>query len=560
MVYTFYLFLKQDTIFPGVMNMNINHLSFSYGLQKIFVDVSFSLDSKDHVALVGPNGAGKSTFFHLLLKDLEPDYGTITIHRSSRLSYLPQTLQDDLLNMDITVLEYLKTARPFTQLETKLNSLYEEASLKPKESKKILQEASKIQDLIDYYDPFHSEDELMDLLIGMNLFDKINQPLNTLSGGEKSKVAFTHLLYSKLDIILLDEPTNHLDLKTKDFVMKYLQKYHGLILIISHDLEFLNTVTNKTLVLNKNTQQITLFNGNYARYQKQMAADAISKRNLLAKQEKEEEKLKKIIAKYIRGNEKKARIAKDRQKKLARLEKEKVVLEKRSKETKFKMTIKEPGDYYPLKVEHLSFGYTEELLFKNFSLEVIRQERYLILGENGVGKSTFLKLLMNYLKPIEGTITFGKNVSVAYYAQEHESLDEEKSIIEQFYDITKDQKFLRSLLGRFLFFDDDILKKVKILSPGERSRVALAKLAILKANLLLLDEPTNHLDPETQEIIGTTFKEYPGTMLVVSHNLDFIKELKIEKILLLPSGKIVSYDEELVKAYELLITNPNLEV
>ena len=173
MVHTFYFFLKQDTIFPGVMNMNISHLSFSYGLQKIFVDVSFSLDNKDHVALVGPNGAGKSTFFHLLLKDLEPDYGTITIHRSSRLSYLPQTLQDDLLNMDITVLEYLKTARPFTQLETKLNSLYEEASLKPKESKKILQEASKIQDLIDYYDPFHSEDELMDLLIGMNLFDKI---------------------------------------------------------------------------------------------------------------------------------------------------------------------------------------------------------------------------------------------------------------------------------------------------------------------------------------------------------------------------------------------------
>ncbi|HIR75038.1 TPA: ABC-F family ATP-binding cassette domain-containing protein, partial [Candidatus Ventrenecus avicola] len=271
------------------------------------------------------------------------------------------------------------------------------------------------------------------------------------------------------------------------------------------------------------------------------------------KQEKEEEKLKKIIAKYIRGNEKKAKIAKDRQKKLARLEQNKVVLERLSKKANFKMEIKEKGDFYPLRVDKITFGYTKDhLLYENISLQMIRGDRFVIVGENGVGKSTLLKLIMGTLNPLKGTIEIGEKISIGYYAQEHETLEEEKTIVEQFESITKDISFLRGVLGRFLFSGDDIYKKVSVLSPGERSRVALAKLALEKSNLLLLDEPTNHLDPDTQSLIAEVFKDYPGTLLVVSHNIEFVKSLNISKMLYLPSGKITDFDPEIIEVYEYL--------
>ena len=554
---------KQDTIgLLGCDTMDIENLSFSFGLQTVFDDVTIHISSSDHIGIVGVNGAGKSTFFHLLLGDLEPDYGRIFIPNHLRLAYLPQVLKDEISNMHISVFDYVSTGRPIKELESKLSKIYEESASKDEQtSKKLLKEASKIQERLDYYNPYHAEEEMLDILMGMNLFDLMDKELSNLSGGEKSKVAFARLLYSKPEIILLDEPTNHLDNESKEFVMNFLKKYHGLILIISHDLPFLNKVTNKTLFLDKMTHKMELFSGSYEVFQKRKQEKRLANERLLVKQEKEEEKLKKIIAKYIRGNEKKARIAKDRQKKLSRLEEEKVVLEKKYKEAKFQMKIKTKGDYYPLKVEHLTFGYQKDnILFEDFSLEMMRGQRYLVLGENGVGKSTFLKLLMGYLTPFSGTITFGKDVSVAYYAQEHELLDENKTIIEQFSDITKDISFLRGVLGRFLFFGDDIYKKVAILSPGERSRVALAKLALQEANFLLLDEPTNHLDPDTEEIVAKTFLEYPGTMLVVSHNPDFVSHLNIEKMIYLPNGKIIDYDENIVRAYQLLDENPDLKI
>ena len=183
---------------------------------------------------------------------------------------------------------------------------------------------------------------------------------------------------------------------------------------------------------------------------------------------------------------------------------------------------------------------------------MIRGDRFVIVGENGVGKSTLLKLIMGTLTPLKGTVEIGEKISIGYYAQEHETLEEEKTIVEQFESITKDISFLRGVLGRFLFSGDDIYKKVKVLSPGERSRVALAKLALEKSNLLLLDEPTNHLDPDTQSLIAEVFKDYPGTLLVVSHNIEFVKNLNISKMLYLPSGKIEDFNPEIIEAYEYL--------
>ena len=542
--------------------MDIEHLDFSFGVTPIFLNASAHISYGDHVGVIGVNGAGKSTLFHLILQDLEPDYGKIILPKETRVAYLPQVLKDAIFSMDISVLDYVKTGRPLVSLEEKLANIYQEMSTKtPKECTELLKKASKIQSLIDFYEPWEAEDQLLEILAGLDLVDLMDAHLQNLSGGEKSKVAFAHLLYSKPDLILLDEPTNHLDINTKEYIMEYLSKHSGTILVISHDQEFLNKVTNKTLYIDKRTHQMDLVHGNFAKYKERKEEEQKTKMRLLEKQEKEEEKLKKIIAKYIRGNEKKANIAKDRQKKLAKLEQNKVVLEKEYKRAKFTMTVKEKGDFYPLRIEHLTFGYhPDDLVIDDFSLQMIRQERYVVVGENGAGKSTLLKLIVGLLTPLSGTISLGNKVTIGYYAQEHEQLDEEKTIIEQFYTVTKDISFLRGLLGRFLFFGEDIYKKVAILSPGERSRVALAKLALSAANLLVLDEPTNHLDPETQELIAATFKEYPGTLLVVSHNPEFVKNLRIEKMLYLPSGKIAPYDEEIIKAYNLLSQNENLNI
>ena len=460
----------------------------------------------------------------------------------------------------IPEIEYMETGRPLKKLEDDLKYAYEKASVEDeKKSLFYLKQAGQIQSLIDFYDPYYAEEALLEIADGLHILDLLDESLKNLSGGQKSKVAFAHLLYSKPDLILLDEPTNHLDVESKSYVMNYLKNYRGTILVISHDIAFLNEVTNKTLYLDKLTHKMELFNGSFEKFKRRKEEEKTSKVRLLEKQEREEEKLKKIIAKYIRGNEKKANIAKDRQKKLAKLEENKVILEKKYKETKFKMEIKEKGDFYPLTVEHITFGYdSDDLLYDDLSFQMLRGERYLIVGENGIGKSTLLKLIVGKLTPLEGKITLEKNVFVGYYAQEHEQLDENKTIVEQFFDITKDFSFLRSVLGKFLFFGDDIYKKISILSPGERSRVALAKLALEKANFLVLDEPTNHLDPETQEIIAQTFLEYPGTMLVVSHIPEFVKNLKIQKILYLPSGKITDFDEDVVYAYHFLAENENL--
>ena len=540
--------------------MDIEHLDFSFGLQPIFQDVSIHISDGDHVGVVGVNGAGKSTLFHLILKDFEPDFGKIKLPSSTRLAYLPQVLKDEISNMDCTVLEYLETGRPLKELEVDLKSAYEKASIEDeKKSLFYLKQAGQIQSLIDFYDPYHAEEELLEIVDGLHILDLLDESLKNLSGGEKSKVAFAHLLYSKPDLILLDEPTNHLDVESKSYVMNYLKNYRGTILVISHDISFLNEVTNKTLYLDKLTHKMELFTGSYEKFKRRKEEEKTSKERLLEKQEREEEKLKKIIAKYIRGNEKKANIAKDRQKKLAKLEENKVVLEKKYKQTKFKMEIQDKGDFYPLTVEHITFSYSlDDLLYDDLSFQMLRGERYLLVGENGIGKSTLLKLIVGKLKPLEGKITLGKNVSIGYYAQEHEQLDENKTVVEQFFDITKDFSYLRGVLGRFLFFDEDIYKKISVLSPGERSRVALAKLALEKANFLVLDEPTNHLDPETQEIIARTFLDYPGTMLVVSHNPEFVKNLNIQKMLYLPSGKVTDFEEEVVYAYHFLAENKNL--
>ena len=502
--------------------MNIEHLYMSFGLQEIFNDVSVHFNDDDKIGIVGVNGAGKSTLFNLILGNISPDSGKITVKNRDLIGYLPQVITGEIPNDDITVFEYLLLGRPIQKLKDNITSLYEQIAVE-KDDKKLnylFKKITKNQNKLEYYDEYNAESILLKIIEGMNISEKLlDLKLKNISGGQKSKVAFARLLYSKPEILLLDEPTNHLDLDTKDYIENTIKNYHGL----------------------------------YEKYLKIKNEKDKAKERLYEKQVKEEEKLKGIINKYIRGNEKKANIAKDRIKKLEKLQKEKVVLEKANKYTRFNIKINEKSYLTPLKVENLTFGYTKDnLLYQNLTFDLTRGEKLLVVGENGIGKTTLLKLIMGLLTPIEGNIIINDKTTISYYAQEHEILDNSKSILDNFTEFNLRDFEIRKILGSFLFSGDDIYKKVEVLSPGERSRVALAKVALKGANTLLLDEPTNHLDPMTQVIIADTFKSFEGTMLVVSHNLDFVDNLGISRMFLLPSGKIVYYDRDIVYHYEMI--------
>ena len=533
--------------------MKIDNLSLSFGTAEVYKNLTVEFNQNDKVGIIGVNGAGKTTLFKLILGEITPDAGTITV--SSKIGYLPQVIEDNF-DKEMSVFDYLLSARPIKELENKLTNLYEQIATEKNEHnlKKYMKDITKVEDELTYYEQYNAESELLKIIAGMNIDDTLlDLKLKNLSGGQKSKIAFARLLYSKPETLLLDEPTNHLDLDTKDYIIEYLKNYKGLILVISHDTSFLDEITNKTLYIDKNKKTGTLYNGSYSKYEKIKKERELATSRLHDKQQKEEEKLKEIIARYIRGNEKKANIAKDRQKKLEKLLSEKVEVEKKNKYTKFNINIKYPSYSIPISCNNLTFGYTEEnLLYQNLTFDLIRGEKFLIVGENGIGKTTLLKLIMNILTPLEGSINISEKTLIGYYAQEHDLLNKEKTIKENFSDSGLTDYELRRFLGSFLFTNDDIFKKINILSPGERSRVALAKIALSGANTLLLDEPTNHLDPMTQLIIADTFKDYEGTMLVVSHNLEFVDNLGIERMLLLPSGRIMYYDKNVVLHYELL--------
>ena len=326
-----------------------------------------------------------------------------------------------------------------------------------------------------------------------------------------------------------------------------------MILIISHDTNFLNSVVNKIMYINKSNHKIFMYDGNYEVYKKKLELENELKDRLIEEQEKEIRKLERFVKRAnaaSRTNHNLKRMGKDREKKLEKKLEERVLRDKLYGKVKLNITPNKIGPIVPLVIDNLYFNYpNKELLYNNLSFLINRGERFLILGVNGVGKSTLLKLIMGYLTPNSGNISIGRDVERAYYAQELELLDLDKNILENVDNIAYGEKELRNILGSFLFKGDDVFKKVSVLSPGEKARVALCKIMLTKANLLLLDEPTNHLDPETQKIIGDNFRDYSGTIIMVSHNAQFIKSVGIDRILLLPSGKIVNFDEKLLACY-----------
>lgn len=542
--------------------MQIKNLTMSFGNQELFNNININIDDYEKVGIVGLNGAGKSTFLKIVYGQISPDKGKVIIKNNTRVAYLPQVIKDEIPEENITVFDFLLLGRPIDKLNKELEKLYIEIS-SAEESKlnDLYKKINIINQELEYWESYSAENTLLKIIDGMNIDDNLlEKPINTLSGGQKSKIAFARLLYSKPEIILLDEPTNHLDIDTKEYIINYIKNYKGGVYVISHDIEFLNEVATKTLFLDKRLKTFELFNGNYDKFKKVIDHHELEIERKIEKQQEEEIKLRKIIEKYTNSSGNRKKMAQDREKKLEKLLKDKITSPVKSKELNLKININRESTKYPLTVNKLSFKYdksSKRYILHNLSFSLSKGEKFLIVGVNGVGKSTLLKLIMNRLTPDKGKIIIGDKTDLGYYAQEHELLDNNKSIIDNFNDIDISTKELRNVLGRFLFYEDDVYKKVSILSPGERSRLSLAKLSLTGANLLVLDEPTNHLDPETQKIIANTFKTFKGTMLVVSHNPEFVDNLGIERVLILPTGQIDYYKRDIIEHYKMINTKDN---
>lgn len=536
--------------------MQIKNLTMSFGTQVLFENINLNIPENEKVGVVGVNGAGKTTFFKIVMGLEYPDDGKIILKNGSRVSWLPQVITEDVEDLNINVLDYLMLGRPIVSLNDKLQRLYEELANPNCDQNKVYGEIDKIQKQLEYWDVYNAESILQKIIDGMNIDDTILiKKLGELSGGQKSKVAFAKLLYSKPEVILLDEPTNHLDEESKKYVIEYLKRYKGSVFIISHDIDFLNQVTTKTLFLDKRTRKLELFDGNYNRFKKLQLEREEALLRQAQIQQQEENKLREIVNKYTNASGNRKRMAQDREKKLEKLMKEKIQVLDKNKTIDFKIGITREDSKQPLKITDLSFKYDKtdsNNIIDHLNFELSRGEKFLIVGENGAGKSTLLKLIMGLLEPDSGYIKLGNKTDIGYYAQELELLDNESTILDNLISMGYNQSQLRSILSKFLFYGNDVYKNVSVLSPGEKSRVALAKISLSGANMLLLDEPTNHLDPETQNLIAEVFKNYDGTMIVVSHNPEFVDNLGIERLLILPEGKISYYDRDIVEHYQTL--------
>lgn len=505
----------------------------SYGIDIILKNVTFNINEGEHIGLVGPNGAGKSTILKIINKQMETDSGDIFIDKSKKIGYLSQNLS---LESTSTIYdEVLLVFSNLIHLENKLSELEKELN-KPYDASneeyhnKLIKDYTLTSELYTNRGGYTYKAEINKVLKGLGFLENdYLKPIDILSGGQKTRVALCKLLLSKPDILLLDEPTNHLDLDAIEWLEEYLKSYKGTIMVISHDRFFLDSITDKTFELSNGC--IDTYNGNYSTYielKKKVYEEKLKAYNLQQADIKRQEE---IIERYRSFNrEKSIRAAESRQKALDKIE----IIEAPTKENKitkikFQPQIQSGNDV--LHIENLSKHYGNKTLFENLNLDIKRGEHVALIGENGRGKTTLFKILMNQVKSDDGICFLGKNVFLGYYDQEQSNLDPEKTILDEVWDdfpnLTTTQ--VRTYLAAFLFTGDDVFKKISTLSGGEKCRINLLKLMLSKSNFLLLDEPTNHLDIMSREALEDAILNYDGTVLVISHDRYFLNKV-VDKI------------------------------
>lgn len=522
------------------MILQCSHISKSFDGNTILNDISFHINEQEKTAIVGVNGSGKSTLLKILMGEYEADDGEIIIQKDAVIGYLAQNQDIDSAK---SVLEEMQDAKKdVIALEQELNDITEQMNhASGEELEHLIAKSDTLRHRFELAGGYTYHSELIGVLKGLGFTEEeFNKPVSALSGGERTRVALGKMLLTSPDLIILDEPTNHLDMKAIRWLEGYLSGYRGAVIIVAHDRYFLDRIVTKVVEIRQHKS--TVYQGNYSQFSEKKQALLDTQMKQYLNQQAEIKHQEAVIAKLKSFNrEKSVKRAESREKQLDKMERlDKPVEENTRMNLLFSPRIQSGNDV--LSIEHLCKAFDSEILFTDISFNLKRGERVAIIGDNGSGKTTILKIINDLVKADAGTIRLGTNVEIGYYDQAHQVLHAEKTIFEELQDdypsMTNTE--IRNILAAFLFTDDDVFKQISKLSGGERGRVSLAKLMLSDANFLILDEPTNHLDIDSKEILERAVNHFEGTVLYVSHDRYFINRTAT-RILDLTQKQLVNY-------------------
>lgn len=509
--------------------------------ETLFENVSFNVDSNDKIGFVGINGAGKSTLFKIIIGDMDYDEGDIFKNKDLKIGYLDQYSvngsQKSIWEETLTVFSDI------IDIENELEDIRFDIENKNGDIDELVKRQTYLQELFAKKDGFYYKSKAKGTLTGLGFSEEeFNLCTDNLSGGQKTRVALGKILLSDANLLLLDEPTNHLDIESVEWLEDFLKNYSGAFIVISHDRYFLDRVTNKTFELEN--MKLRTYNGGYTEYMAQREIDRKTEQRNYDNTLKEIQRLEGVVEQQRRwGREKNIKTAESKMKVIEKLEKELVVPVKEHEEMEFHFKACSGGGQDVLQAENLGMSFGINRLFSGVDFIIKKGEKVFLLGPNGCGKTTLLKIIMGEYEPTEGGYKIGANIHIGYYDQVQENLSMDKTVIDEVWDeypnLTQTQ--IRNALAVFLFKGEDVYKEIYKLSGGERARVELVKLMLKSVNLLIMDEPTNHLDIESREALENALAGYDGTMIMVSHDRYFINKLA-DRILYLTENGVENYD------------------
>ncbi len=512
----------------------------SFGEKVILNDASFHIEEREKAALIGNNGAGKTTLLRIIMEEISADSGQVVLMKDKKIGYLAQ--YQEIKGHRTIYEELLSTKQYIIDMEDRMRAA--EIQMKHasgEELERLMNTYTRLTHEFELENGYAYKSELMGVLKGLGFTEEdFNKQIETLSGGQKTRVALGKLLISKPDILLLDEPTNHLDMESISWLETYLLNYPGAVFIVSHDRYFLDKVVTKVIEIDAG--QVRMYSGNYSAYAEKKAQLRDAQYKAYLNQQREIKHQEAVIVKLKSFNrEKSIRRAESREKMLGKIQRIEKPTEVQS-QMRLSLEPRVISGNDVLTVEELSKSFPEQTLFTDISFQIKRGERVALIGNNGTGKTTMLKILNDLIPADSGTFTLGSKVQIGYYDQEHHVLHPEKTIFEEISDTypTLTETEIRNMLAAFLFTNDDVFKLISSLSGGERGRVSLAKLMLSEANFLILDEPTNHLDIASKEILEEALNSYTGTVLYVSHDRYFINQTAT-RILELTNQAVVNY-------------------
>ena len=511
-------------------------LEKQFGANTLFKNVNFSIDANARIGLIGPNGVGKTTLLKIMTGEEEATHGEFTINKNIAVGYIAQ---ENALGESKTIWEeMLSVFAPLINMSQKIADLQKKMAASPQNAE-LLKQYDQLQFNFEQQGGYTYQADIKSILNGFNFPEATwSKKIGSLSGGEKTRLAFVKLLLRKPPLLLLDEPTNYLDLDTLDWLENYLKSYTGAILVVSHDQYFLDNLA--TQIFELQFGKLTVFKGNYSAY---VAERQLRNRQQEEAYEKQQEKIKKD-EEFIQKNIVRAKTTKRAQSRRKQLEKmDRITPPKHKNKVRINFTSERPSGKEVLILRNLTIGYPGKTMVHDISLQINKGDRVAVIGQNGIGKSTLLKTIMKKLKPQNGAIKYGAALDVGYYDQELQLLDPTKTVIDTVWDRhkTMPEKDVRSILASFLFTAKDIDKTVGQLSGGQKARLTLTVLSLEHNNFLLMDEPTNHLDLEAKEVLEKALQDFDGTLLFVSHDRYFINQLA-NKIVEIKNGNAQVYE------------------